>query len=225
MYCETKIYQVNNMVENYKSVYLGGQGEIVEKKSRFIATVESVESEEEATAFIEKMKKKYWDARHNCSAYVIGSKGELERCSDDGEPQKTAGRPMLDVLLNEGIHNVCVVVTRYFGGILLGTGGLVRAYQAATKEGLANSTVITKQFGKKIKIVTDYNGIGKLQYIVATSGYTMLSTDYTDVVTARVMVTPSEQDSFIKKVTEATAGRAEIEDDILCAQSRIKSNL
>ena len=120
---------------------------------------------------------------------------------------------MLDVLLNEGIHNVCVVVTRYFGGILLGTGGLVRAYQAAVKEGLNNSTIITKQYGKKIRIVTDYNGIGKLQYIVATAGYTMLSTDYTDVVTARVMVTPSEQEGFIKKVTEATSGRAQIEEE------------
>ena len=89
----------------------------------------------------------------------------------------------------------------------------MRAYQAAVKEGLANSVVITKQYGKKIRIVTDYNGIGKLQYIVATGGYTMLSTDYTDVVTARVMVTPSEQESFIKKVTEATSGRAEIEEE------------
>lgn len=201
------------MVEQYKTVYDGGVGELVEKKSRFIATVRPVETEEEALAFIEEMKKKYWDARHNCSAYTIGLNHELERCSDDGEPQKTAGRPMLDVLLNEGIHNVCVVVTRYFGGVLLGTGGLVRAYQAATKEGLNNSTVITKQFGKKIRIITDYNGIGKLQYIVASGGFTMLSTDYTDVVTARVMVTPSEQEGFIKKVTEATSGRAEIEEE------------
>lgn len=201
------------MDKQYKTVYEGGEGEIIEKKSRFIATVIPCEDEETALAFIEATKKKYWDARHNCSAYTIGLNHELERCSDDGEPQKTAGRPMLDVLLNEGIHNVCVVVTRYFGGVLLGTGGLVRAYQAATKEGLANSTIITKQFGKKIKIVTDYNGIGKLQYIVATSGYTMLSTDYTDVVTARVMVTPSEQDGFIKKVTEATSGKAEIEEE------------
>ncbi|MBP3568076.1 MAG: YigZ family protein [Lachnospiraceae bacterium] len=201
------------MDKQYKTVYEGGEGEIIEKKSRFIATVIPCEEEETALAFIEATKKKYWDARHNCSAYTIGLNHELERCSDDGEPQKTAGRPMLDVLLNEGIHNVCVVVTRYFGGVLLGTGGLVRAYQAATKEGLANSTIITKQFGKKIKIVTDYNGIGKLQYIVATSGYTMLSADYTDVVTARVMVTPSEQESFIKKVTEATSGKAEIEEE------------
>jgi len=199
--------------KQYKTVYKGGEGEIIEKKSRFIATVIPCEDEETALKFIEATKKKYWDARHNCSAYTIGLNHELERCSDDGEPQKTAGRPMLDVLINEGIHNVCVVVTRYFGGILLGTGGLVRAYQAATKEGLANSTVITKQFGKKIRIVTDYNGIGKLQYIVATGGFTMLSTDYTDVVTARVMVIPCEQEGFIKKVTEATAGKAEIEEE------------
>lgn len=203
----------NETDKQYKTVYVGGEGEIVEKKSRFIATVIPCEDEETALSFIEATKKKYWDARHNCSAYTVGLNHELERCSDDGEPQKTAGRPMLDVLLNEGIHNVCVVVTRYFGGVLLGTGGLVRAYQAAVKEGLKNSTVITKQYGKKIKIVTDYNGIGKIQYLVATGGYTMLSTDYTDVVTAYVLVTPSEQDGFIKKVTEATSGRAEISEE------------
>ena len=196
--------------KQYKTVYEGGEGEIVEKKSRFIATVIPCEDEETALQFIEATKKKYWDARHNCSAYTIGLNHELERCSDDGEPQKTAGRPMLDVLLNEGIHNVCVVVTRYFGGILLGTGGLVRAYQSATKAGLENSTIIMKQFGRKIRIVTDYNGIGKIQYIVASAGYTMLSTDYTEVVTAYVLVKPSEQESLIKKVTEATSGRAEI---------------
>ena len=100
-----------------KTVYIGGEGEIVEKKSRFIATVRPVASEEEAVAFIAEMKKKYWDARHNCSAFVIGDRQELSRCSDDGEPAQTAGRPMLDVLLREEIHNVAVVVTRYFGGV------------------------------------------------------------------------------------------------------------
>ena len=105
----------------------GGCGEIVEKKSRFLATVRPVETEEEASAFIEEMKKKYWDATHNCSAFVIGRRGEITRCSDDGEPSGTAGRPMLEVLLKEGICNTAVVVTRYFGGTLLGTGGLVRA--------------------------------------------------------------------------------------------------
>ncbi len=209
------------MDKQYKTVYEGGEGEIVEKKSRFIATVIPCEDEETALQFIEATKKKYWDARHNCSAYTIGLNHELERCSDDGEPQKTAGRPMLDILLNEGIHNVCVVVTRYFGGVLLGTGGLVRAYQAATKAGLENSTIITKQFGRKIRIVTDYNGIGKIQYLVANARYTMLSTDYTDVVTAYVLVKPSEQEELMKKVTEATSGRADIsvEEELWFAQN------
>ena len=122
------------MAENaYRIVYEGGEGEIIEKKSRFIATVRPIETEEEAIEFIAKMKKKYWDARHNCYAYVAGKNQELQRCSDDGEPNGTAGRPMLDVLLREEIHDAVVVVTRYFGGTLLGTGGLVRAYQKATQ--------------------------------------------------------------------------------------------
>ena len=114
------------MLDKYKVVYKGGQDEIIEKKSRFIATVAPVESEEEALAFIEATKKKYWDARHHCSAFTIGENNEVARCSDDGEPAQTAGRPMLDVLLGREIHNVCAVVTRYFGGTLLGTGAGIR---------------------------------------------------------------------------------------------------
>lgn len=139
--------QTKNMPQQYKILYRGGEGEIVEKKSRFIATTRPVKSEEEAIAFIEEMKKKYWDARHNCSAYVIGERGQVQRCSDDGEPSQTAGRPMLDVLLGEEVRNICVVVTRYFGGTLLGTGGLVRAYSSAVQEGLKNSAVVEKCLG------------------------------------------------------------------------------
>ena len=167
----------------YRVVYEGGEGEIVEKKSRFIATVRPVETEEEAVAFINEMKKKYWDARHNCSAFVIGSRQEVTRCSDDGEPAQTAGRPMLDVLLREGITNVAVVVTRYFGGVLLGTGGLVRAYQSATQAGLAASKIIEKRQGKKLIIHTDYNGLGKLQYLFGQQKTAILDTEYAaDVV-------------------------------------------
>ena len=193
-----------------KVVYEGGEGEIVEKKSRFIATVRPVESEEEAVAFINEMKKKYWDARHNCSAFVIGDRQEISRCSDDGEPAQTAGRPMLDVLLKEELHNVCVVVTRYFGGTLLGTGGLVRAYQKATQEGLADSVIIDKQLGRKLAIGTDYNGLGKLQYLIAKEGLTILDTVYTDKVELSLMVPIEEVQSFEKKVTEATNGNADI---------------
>ena len=129
-----------------------------------------METEEEALAFIEEMRKKYWDARHNCFAYVIGEKGELQRCSDDGEPSQTAGRPMLDVLLGEEVRNVCAVVTRYFGGTLLGTGGLVRAYSGAVQEGLKNSVIVTKRLADRLEVQTDYNSVGKIQYIAARQG-------------------------------------------------------
>ena len=125
------------MADSYKTVYMGGEEEIVEKKSRFIAVLEHVESEDEALAFIEAVKKRHWSARHNCFAYSIGNGANpLLRCSDDGEPQGTAGRPMLEVLCGAELCNTVVVVTRYFGGTLLGTGGLVRAYSQATKAGI-----------------------------------------------------------------------------------------
>ena len=164
------------MLEQYKTVYEGGESEIVEKKSRFIATVRPVESEEEALKFLEEMKKKYWDARHNCFVYSIGMNREFTRCSDDGEPSGTAGRPMLDVILGEDIYNVAVVVTRYFGGVLLGTGGLVRAYSKAVQEGLAASRVILKKQGISMKITTDYTGVGKIQYIVVSQHFSKFIT-------------------------------------------------
>ena len=201
------------MSELLKTVYEGGVGELTEKKSRFIATVIPCEDEETALSFIEATKKKYWDAKHNCSAYTIGMRHEITHCSDDGEPAKTAGRPMLDVLLNENIHNVCVVVTRYFGGVLLGTGGLVRAYQGAVKEGLLNCTIIEKQYGVRLLVTTDYNGIGKLQYLFANEDCTVLSTDYTDVVTVCVLVTQKKQADLTKKITEATLGKATLTED------------
>jgi len=198
------------MSDAYRIVYRGGTGEIIEKKSRFIATVIPITSEEEALSFIEQKKKQYWDASHNCSAYTLGMRHETARCSDDGEPQKTAGRPMLDVLLAEDIHNVCVVVTRYFGGTLLGTGGLVRAYQAATKAGLDACVVTDKIYGIPVTVLTDYNSIGKLQYIIAQMELFTQETLYTDIVTVTVLTTEATCGAFIKKVTEATSGKAEI---------------
>ena len=193
-----------------KTVYIGGEGEIIEKKSRFIATVRPVTSEEEAVSFINEMKKKYWDAKHNCSAFVIGDHMEISRCSDDGEPAQTAGRPMLDVLLKEEIHNVAVVVTRYFGGTLLGTGGLVRAYQKATQEGLAASVIIDKQPGRKLTIGTDYTGLGKIQYLIGKENLTTIDTVYTDQVEIIVMVPSELQAGFEKEIIEATSGNARI---------------
>lgn len=191
-----------------KTVFTGGEGEIIEKKSRFIATVRPVTNEEEAVAFINEMKKKYWDARHNCSAFVIGDRQEISRCSDDGEPAQTAGRPMLDVLLKEEIHNACVVVTRYFGGTLLGTGGLVRAYQKATQAGLNNSVIIDKQPGIKLTIGTDYNGLGKLQYLIAKDNLTTTNIVYADKVEIQLVIPVDERSSFEKEVQEASGGNA-----------------
>ena len=201
-------------------VYNGGQGEIIEKKSRFIATVKPVKSEEEAVSFINEIKKKYWDARHNCSAFVIGKRQELTRCSDDGEPAGTAGRPMLDVLLKEDIHDAAVVVTRYFGGVLLGTGGLVRAYQQATKEGLLASDIIEKQDGSILLIRTDYTGIGKLQYLFAQEKITVIDTEYAADVLVKAVIPEADRERIEKIVTEQTNGTAKQEwgDEVTFAE-------
>lgn len=196
--------------EPYRVALSGGQGELVEKKSRFIATVRPVETEEEAVAFIEEMKKKYWDARHNCSAFVIGKKAELTRCSDDGEPSGTAGRPMLEVLLGEKVRNVAVVVTRYFGGTLLGTGGLVRAYSGAVKAGLASCSIGTMRYGTRLLIDTDYNGAGKIQYILGQKEIQPANISYTDRVQIQVLLAQEMAEGLKKEITEATSARAAV---------------
>lgn len=196
--------------EPYRVIVEEGTGEITEKKSRFIATVKRVENEEEAVAFVEAMKKKYWDASHNCSAMVIGERGELTRCSDDGEPSGTAGRPMLEVLLSEKLRNATVVVTRYFGGTLLGTGGLVRAYTQAVKAGLSGCKLGTMRAGVRLEVLTDYNGIGKILYIMGTKGIEPEDSLYTDTVQLVLMVPTEDKEALCKEFTEATAGKAKI---------------
>ncbi len=194
----------------YKILYTGGQGEIEVKKSRFIATTGPASSEQEALDFLASIRKKYWDARHNCYAYTIGSRFELQRSSDDGEPGGTAGRPILELLLKEEIHNGIIVVTRYFGGTLLGTGGLIRAYQAAAREGLSDSEILLRQAGMKLTIRTDYTNIGKLQSLAADMDVPVLDSRYTDVVEMDVIAPEERADAFCKKITEATSAGAEI---------------
>ena len=201
------------MLEIYKTVLEGGVGEITEKKSRFIATVRPVKSEEEALAFLEETKKKYWDARHNCFVYSVGLNREYTRCSDDGEPSGTAGRPMLDVILGEDIYNVAVVVTRYFGGVLLGTGGLVRAYSKAVQEGLEASRIIEKCHGIALKVTTDYTGIGKIQYIAGERNIPILNSEYTDKVVLELLIPSENVEGVQKAITESTNGRVRMEKD------------
>lgn len=213
-----------NQLQAYRVLLEGGEGEIVEKKSRFIATVRRVETEEEAIAFIEEMKKKYWDARHNCSAFVIGTRGELTRCSDDGEPSGTAGRPMLEVLLGEGIRNIAVVVTRYFGGVLLGTGGLVRAYTQAVKEGLNHCSVGTMVHGYEVLLNTDYNGIGKVLYLLGQYGLEPADSDYGVDVTLQLQIADEQAERLKKELIEATSGKIgwEVLDDLYFVQKENK---
>lgn len=207
-------------MEEYRAVYEGGSGEIIEKKSRFIANIVSVASEEEALDFINQMKKKYWDARHNCSAYIIGTQNTLERCNDDGEPSRTAGMPMLEVLKGAGLYNTVAVVTRYFGGTLLGTGGLVRAYQGAVQEGLKNCRIIVKKLLTRMVVTTDYSGYGRLQFFASQEGIQLLETEFTDKVTAVLMTDERQFGSIEKRMTEATAGKAVILADgkFYCAE-------
>ena len=201
---------INKKKEPYRILVEGGEGEIIEKKSRFIATVKVAETEEEAIAFIDEMKKKYWDARHNCHAFVVGENGGIQRYSDDGEPGGTAGRPMLDVLLGEGIRNIVVVVTRYFGGVLLGTGGLVRAYTQAVKAGLENSKTAWMRYGKTLDVETDYNGIGKVLYLLGQSGIEPGEAVYTENVRLRFTLPFEDAEKMEKDITEVTNGRAVI---------------
>lgn len=196
---------------NYKTLYQGTTAEVVEKKSRFIADVFPVSSEEEAIVCLEKVKKQYWDARHHCWAYVVGAEQVLERCSDDGEPSGTAGKPILEVIKGQELYNVLIVVTRYFGGTLLGTGGLVRAYTAASREGLSHSVIITKIYGFKLKITTDYTGLGKIKYLLAQRQIHVLETLYTDVAELFILAAEEEAESVIAEITDGTNGKSRIE--------------
>jgi len=213
------------MKNQYQTIYSGGTAEIVEKKSRFIANVFPVTTEEDALEILERIRKQYWDARHNCWAYVIGVEHVLARCSDDGEPSQTAGKPMLDVIMGQELHNVLVIVTRYFGGTLLGTGGLVRAYSKATQEGLAHSMIITKKYGIKLEIHTDYTGLGKIQYILGQRGMKMLDTEYTDAVKLTVLVPEEEKRSLEAELIEGTNGQVRLETGDRCWFAEVDGEL
>ncbi len=187
------------------------EGEIIEKKSRFIATMCPVETQEEAEQFIAKCKKKYWDARHNCSAYVIGENNEIMHSSDDGEPSGTAGRPMLSVLTGADLHNVAVVVTRYFGGVLLGTGGLVRAYQGAVSAAIENCRIEEQIDLQLLDVTVEYGDIGKIQYFIEQKKeYRLEDTEY-GVKVVFHMAVPVEMVSLAEdELVQLTGGKAEI---------------
>lgn len=189
----------------YKTVYGNGYAEIVEKKSRFIANVRQVKTEEEAISFVNEIKAKYRDARHNVYAYVV-SENTISRFTDDGEPSGTAGAPVLDVILKEGLTDTAIVVTRYFGGTLLGTGGLVRAYGKSAKEGVISAKICEKIYCHEVKLVAPYDMLGKLQYIIANGDYIAGETEYGADVAVTAFIKFDLIDNFLNEIKEATNG-------------------
>lgn len=198
------------MNSSYRTVEEEAYAEICEKRSRFIAAVRPVQSEEEALAFLGKIKKEHWDARHNVFAYVI-SENNLQRYSDDGEPAGTAGLPVLDCIRKEGLCNLIVVVTRYFGGILLGTGGLVRAYSAAAKAGISAARPLSMVLCRSVKITCDYSLLGKLKGELFRLGAAEEEIAYSDRITLTAAVPESDSERFAAAITDAANGCAEIE--------------
>lgn len=201
------------MAERVTFIKTGGGGYYEEKKSRFIAAVYSISSEEAAASYVEAARKKYWDARHNCYAFVIGDNNEIMRFSDDGEPSGTAGKPILEVIVGRGIHNCLIVVTRYFGGTLLGTGGLVRAYQKSSLDALCNSSIAVRTKGSRITVRTDYNSAGKLQYAAQKNEWMLENIIYEADVRLVLAVPEKMCERVIKEITEITSGKAQINEE------------
>ncbi|RXJ02294.1 YigZ family protein [Anaerobacillus alkaliphilus] len=198
------------MLSSYFTVKGYGEHEIVIQKSRFITYVDRVTTEADAQAFIEKIKKKHWDANHNCSAYMIGENDLIQKANDDGEPSGTAGVPILEVLKKRGLKDTVVVVTRYFGGIKLGAGGLIRAYGSSTSEGLNATGIVERKLMQIFHTKVDYTWLGKLENELRDSRYLIKEINYLDNVEIVTYVTSGEEDAFRSWITDLTNGQAEI---------------
>lgn len=199
------------MLKEYKTLLSYGEDEIIIEKSRFIGYATPIENEEEAIAFIEKIRTKHWNATHNVPAYVVGENNEIQRYSDDREPSGTAGIPILDLIKKEDLRNVVVVVTRYFGGIKLGTGGLVRAYTKGAKIALEAAKIVTKRLYELIHVKIEYPMLGKIQNEIIQNGYLIKETKYDDAVHFYLYIEADSLDHFEKQMIEWTNGRSNVE--------------
>ncbi|MFC5464664.1 YigZ family protein [Lederbergia graminis] len=198
------------MLPNYLTVKEHGEHEIVIQKSRFIAHVKRAETEKEAQNFIQEIKKQHWNATHNCSAYMIGEHDQIQKANDDGEPSGTAGVPMLEVLKKRNLKDTVVVVTRYFGGIKLGAGGLIRAYGKATSEGINAVGVVERKLMAIMHVKADYTWLGKLENEIRSSHYLLKEIHYSDLVEVEVYVEDAQTEAFTEWITELTNGQAAI---------------
>ena len=201
------------MVSEYYTVLEDAQGEIIEKKSRFIAVIHHVESENEALEYIESVKKEHWDARHNCFAYVIGTGQPIERASDDGEPSRTAGLPILESIKTNGLTNVCIVVTRYFGGILLGTGPLAKAYRDSSHDAVLNARIIRMRYLNNVLFSLDYDSYGKIRYEAEKRAMKIIDTQFEAKVIVRMALTDSESEYMRSFLNDVSRGSGAISDD------------
>lgn len=199
------------MLKQYRTILQDGQDEIIIEKSRFIGYARPVESVEEAGAFIQEIKKKHWDATHNVPAFVVGENNDAQRCNDDGEPSGTAGVPVLEVLKKEDVRNVAVVVTRYFGGVKLGAGGLVRAYTKGAKIALDAAGIVLRELHQVMVLTIDYTMLGTIQNQLRMNGYDVKDTVYDDMVHLHVWVKEDAIEEFRALATEWTNGRAVLE--------------
>lgn len=200
------------MLSKYYTVKYKGADEVIIQKSRFIGYVKRVESEEEAQNFIQEIKKKHHDATHNCSAYVIGENDQIQKANDDGEPSGTAGIPILEVIKKQHLKDTAVVVTRYFGGIKLGAGGLIRAYGGTTSQAIKTTGIVKRQLMQGFSVTIDYTLLGKLENELRNSSYLVEDTTYLDQVTLHVYVSDGEEGQFKEWVTNLTSGQATIEE-------------
>ncbi|QHT62772.1 YigZ family protein [Paenibacillus lycopersici] len=196
------------MLESYRTLRHQGSQEIVIKKSRFIGYGKPVASEEEAIAYIDELKKLHWNATHNCSAYVIGERDEIQKQSDDGEPSGTAGKPILEVIKHRGLKNVVIVVTRYFGGIMLGAGGLIRAYTDGAVAAIEAADEIAMVLYREIVVDVDYTWYGKLENEFHARGVRLGGTEFTDRVVITCLPPAREAERFAAWITDLTQGQA-----------------
>jgi uncharacterized YigZ family protein len=195
------------MLRSYLTVKGYGEHELIIQKSRFTTYVNRVTNESDAQAFIETIKKKHWDANHNCSAYLIGENDQIQKANDDGEPSGTAGVPMLEVLKKRGLKDTVIVVTRYFGGIKLGAGGLIRAYGSATSEGLNATGIVERKLMQIFHTKVDYTWLGKVENELRASRYLIKEINYLDQVELQIYVTSGEEDVFLEWMMDLTNGQ------------------
>ncbi|HHY21715.1 MAG TPA: YigZ family protein [Bacilli bacterium] len=199
------------MLTSYRTVKTLGQHEIVIQKSRFICFLNRATTEEEAQAFIEKIKKEHWNATHNCSAYIIGEHDDIQKANDDGEPSGTAGVPMLEVLKKRNLKDTVVVVTRYFGGIKLGAGGLIRAYGGAVSEGLKAVGIVERRLMQVMRTTVDYTWLGKLENELRQSPYQIKEIHYLEQVEIETYVEANDVEAFRQWMINLTNGQANIQ--------------